>query len=110
MSVYQRVRFYDSVQEEMLLFKAEEGALWHLEEVDWTVDKAMQKWLGPRNQAGFVTGISSLSFVGCFFCGGDGPDFSKRRGMTEKVKTDGEEGCVALIQLILNWGSEWIMN
>ena len=42
----------------MLLFKAEEGALWHLEEVDWTVDKAMQKWLGPRNQAGDLTCMS----------------------------------------------------
>ena len=58
MSVYQRVRFYNSAQEEMLLFKAEEGALWHLEEVDWTVDKAMQKWLGPRNQAGDLTWMS----------------------------------------------------
>eukprot|EP00434_Breviolum_minutum_P044709 symbB.v1.2.039971.t2/scaffold6908.1/size14682/1 len=56
-------------QEEMLLFKAEEGALWHLEEVDWTVDKAMQKWLGPRNQAWekyVVTHCPVLKFTRAF--------------------------------------------
>ena len=45
----------------MLLLKAEEGALWHLEEVDWTLEKAMQKWLGPQNEAGDLGPSSSSS-------------------------------------------------
>ena len=45
-------------QEEMCLWRAEDGALWHLEAVEWNVEKAMQKWLGPTDEA--MTGSAKV--------------------------------------------------
>merc|ERR1712060_603030 len=40
-------------QEEMVLLRADDTALWHMEEPDvkWDVDAAVRKWLGPQQQA-----------------------------------------------------------